>query len=45
MVLVIPSRDLVIVRLGQSEKGGFDAYIEEVVARILNAVDSRSDLR
>lgn len=37
MVLVIPSRDLVIVRLGHSAKGGFDGYIEEVVARILDA--------
>lgn len=37
MVLVIPSRDLVIVRLGHSAKGEFDGYIEEVVARILDA--------
>ncbi len=37
MVLIIPSRDLVIVRLGHSAQGGFDGYIEEAVARILDA--------
>ena len=35
---VIPSRDTVIVRLGHSAEGGFDAYIEPVVKDILDAI-------
>ena len=37
IVLIIPSRDLVIVRLGHSARGGFDRYIEPVVHKILAA--------
>ncbi len=35
---VIPSRDMVVVRLGPSP-GGFNAYINEAIKRILGAVD------
>ncbi len=38
---VIPSRDMVIVRLGPSP-GGFNAYINEVIGRILSAVEKDS---
>ena len=38
VVKIIPSRDMIIVRLGHSAAGGFDAYIEKVVRDILNAV-------
>ncbi len=37
VVLVIPSRDMVIVRLGHSAVGGFDDYLEPVVQKILAA--------
>ena len=37
IVLIIPSRDMVIVRLGHSARGGFDRYIEPVVHKILAA--------
>ena len=36
--MIIPSRDMVIVRLGPSP-GGFDPYLNEVVGRVLDAVD------
>ncbi len=36
--LMIPSRDLVFVRLGHSERGGEGPYIEELVRRILAAL-------
>ena len=36
--MIIPSRDMVIVRLGPSP-GGFDSYLNEVVGRVLDAVD------
>ncbi len=39
---VIPSRDVVIVRLGPSP-GSFDPYIDEVVGRILDAIGGSSD--
>ena len=35
--MVIPSRDLVIVRLGPSP-GGFDPYLNEVVGGVVDAV-------
>ena len=35
---VVPSRDTVIVRLGHSAEGGFDAYFEPVVRKILDAL-------
>ena len=35
--IIIPSRDVVIVRLGHSTDG-FDAYIEAVVGDILSAI-------
>jgi CubicO group peptidase (beta-lactamase class C family) len=37
VVLIIPSCDMVIVRLGHSAGGGFDAYLEPVVQKILAA--------
>ena len=39
VVMIIPSRDMVVVRLGHSARGGFDPYIEETVRRILDCVD------
>ena len=36
--MIIPSRDMVIVRLGPSP-GNFGAYLEEAVARVLEAVE------
>jgi CubicO group peptidase (beta-lactamase class C family) len=39
VVLVIPSRQMVIVRLGHSAQGGFDQYIEPIVHKILAACD------
>ena len=38
ITMVIPSRDVVIVRLGPSP-GGFDAYLNETVGAILAALD------
>ncbi|MEM1245292.1 MAG: serine hydrolase [Acidobacteriota bacterium] len=35
MVLVVPSRDVVFVRLGHSAEGGFAEYIEPLVADVL----------
>lgn len=37
MTMIIPSRDLVVVRLGPSP-GGAGAYMNEVVGRILDAM-------
>lgn len=37
-VFIIPSRELVIVRLGHSARGGYDEYIEPVLSEILAAV-------
>ncbi len=37
ITLVIPSREMVIVRQGHSAQGGFDPYWEQVVGRILSA--------
>jgi CubicO group peptidase (beta-lactamase class C family) len=37
---VIPSRDLVVVRLGHSGLGGYDEYIESVLEEILDSTDS-----
>ena len=37
-VLIIPSHDLVIVRLGHSSRGGFDAYFEPIVKMIIEAL-------
>lgn len=37
--VVIPSRDMVIVRLGLAAEGGFTAYFNEVLGRILAAVE------
>lgn len=37
VALVIPSCDMVIVRLGHSAAGGFDAYLEPVVQKLLAA--------
>jgi CubicO group peptidase (beta-lactamase class C family) len=37
VVLVIPSCEMVIVRLGHSARGGFDDYLEPVVQKILAA--------
>lgn len=37
VTLTIPRRDMVIVRLGHSARGGFDPYIEPVVGKILAA--------
>jgi CubicO group peptidase (beta-lactamase class C family) len=39
VVFIIPSRRMVIVRLGHSAQGGFDEYIEPVVHKILAACD------
>jgi len=39
VVMIIPSRDMVIVRLGHSVGGGFDSYIEKVVRTILASVN------
>jgi CubicO group peptidase (beta-lactamase class C family) len=41
VVLIIPSRKMVIVRLGHSARGGFDEYLEAVVEKILAACDVR----
>jgi CubicO group peptidase (beta-lactamase class C family) len=41
VVLIIPSREMVIVRLGHSARGGFDEYLEGVVAKILAACAAR----
>jgi CubicO group peptidase (beta-lactamase class C family) len=43
VVLVIPSRDTVIVRLGHSARGGFDEYLEPVVEKILAACGPSHD--
>jgi hypothetical protein len=37
--MIIPSRDLVVVRQGPSP-GGDGPYFEELVVRILDAIDS-----
>ncbi len=39
MTAIIPSRDVVIVRLGHSARGGFGPYIEQVFRRILAAIE------
>jgi CubicO group peptidase (beta-lactamase class C family) len=39
ITLIIPSRDMVIVREGHSARGGFDTYWEQVVGKILAACD------
>jgi CubicO group peptidase (beta-lactamase class C family) len=36
--MIIPSRDMVIVRLGPSP-GNYNAYLNEVVGRVLDAID------
>jgi len=36
--MVIPSRDMVIVRLGPSP-GGYNQYLNEVVGRVLSAIE------
>lgn len=38
VVLIVPSRQTVIVRLGHSTRGGFDPYIEALTAQILAAL-------
>lgn len=40
VAMIIPSRDMIIVRLGHSAQGGFDPYIEKVVGAILASVSS-----
>jgi CubicO group peptidase (beta-lactamase class C family) len=40
VVMIIPSRDMIIVRLGHSVGGGFDPYIGKVVRTILASVNS-----
>ncbi|MEM8985244.1 MAG: serine hydrolase [Pseudomonadota bacterium] len=37
-VMIVPSRDVVIVRLGYSDAGGFDPYFDQVVGRALDAI-------
>jgi CubicO group peptidase (beta-lactamase class C family) len=39
-VMIVPSRDLVVVRLGHSIEGGSDAYMAAVMDRILAAIDA-----
>jgi len=41
VTLVIPSRDLVVVRMGPSP-GGFYPYLNEVVGRIIEALPKSS---
>jgi CubicO group peptidase (beta-lactamase class C family) len=43
--MIIPSRDMVIVRLGPSPGRGFGDYLNEVVGDVLDAVDSEARLR
>ena len=38
-VLLIPSREMVVVRFGFSQKDGFDAHFNHGMARVLAAVD------
>jgi CubicO group peptidase (beta-lactamase class C family) len=39
VVTIVPSRQVVIARLGHSGGGGFDGYIERVVGEILAAIE------
>ena len=38
VAMIIPSRQLIVVRQGWSQMGGFDEYMEQVMQRILAAV-------
>jgi CubicO group peptidase (beta-lactamase class C family) len=38
VAMIIPSRQLTVVRQGWSQMGGFDEYIEQVMQRILGAL-------
>lgn len=40
VVMIIPSREMVVVRLGHSARGGFGPYIAAVMERILGAVET-----
>jgi hypothetical protein len=42
VVMIIPSRQLIVVRQGASRLGGFDEYFEKVMQRILAAVKTPS---
>ena len=41
--MIIPSRDMIIVRLGPSPGGGFGTYLNKVVGDILDSVGARED--
>jgi len=41
--MIIPSRDMIIVRLGPSPGGGFGTYLNKVVGDILDSVGVRED--
>jgi CubicO group peptidase (beta-lactamase class C family) len=37
--VIVPSRDLVVVRLGPSPGRGFDAYLNDLVGDVLDAIE------
>jgi CubicO group peptidase (beta-lactamase class C family) len=43
VVLIIPSREMVIVRIGHSALGGFGPYIADVAHRVLASVEAGDD--
>ncbi len=38
VAMIIPSREIAVVRLGIAAKGGFDAYAEQVMQRVLASI-------